>query len=160
MTWKDIEANIISDFNDFFIKLRDLAPYNSNYISVHEGKVVDYIFVGGKRVRTNSNKLFQNINKVEEITANNGKTLKVVVDTSNVPYYSRAVLEETRTVARHYGRTEYGDLRYGSSREYQKKNDNYLYYMKGQTYLAEFINKWNNTTFEVVEGMGGKNDNK
>lgn len=153
MRWVDIELKLKTDANNFGRKVKELAPKNSSYIGLDNGKLVDYIYVEGKRVRTNSNNLYNSINTTQ--VYGNGKSIitKVVVDSGKVPYYDAAVLKSTREVALHYGRTEYGSKRYGNSRIKIKQNRNYLYYMLGEQYMIEFMGKWNGRTIKIEDSI-------
>lgn len=153
MKWANIETELVNDGRKFSEGVKNLAPQNSKYVSIDKGKVVDYIYVDGRRVRTNTNNLFQNVVFKQEGLNNDTIVMKTVVDTSVVPYYDKAVLSKTLTVAKHYRRTEYGSIRYGSSIEYQKENRNYLYYMRGESLMRELISKWNGKTIEVEDDI-------
>ena len=133
----------------FLSNYKNLAPQNSNYISKDRGRLVDYIYVDNKKVRTNSNRLYQG---VRSQVSKNGNTLTLsTLAGGNISYYEKAVLSPTRKVAYHYGRTEYGDVRYDSI-EIDKENTNYLYYLKGTGELYDFINKYNGKVFTVKGG--------
>lgn len=153
-TWSAIEQEIIADATTFATKVKYLAPQNSKYISIDRGKLVDYIYVDNKRVRTNTNRLFESIYMTRQYTKGADMLFQVVSKSGKVPYYHDAVLKKTRTVAQHYMRTEYGSTRYSNSVERQKENKNYLYYMKGVPFLQEFIGKWNGRTIRVSDDIG------
>ena len=61
MTWIDIQNELIQDFMKLTQTLKDLAPKNSTYQSRDNGKLVDYIYVDGKRTRSNTNNLYNSI---------------------------------------------------------------------------------------------------
>lgn len=153
MKWANIETQLINDGRRFSEQIKNLAPQNSKYVSIDQGKIVDYIYVDGKRVRTNTNNLFQNVVFKQEGLNNDRIVMKTVVDTSVVPYYEKAVLSKTLTVAKHYRRTEYGSVRYGASIEYKKENRNYLYYMRGESLMQGLISKWNGKIIEVTDDI-------
>lgn len=150
---KAIENSIRMDMELFARKVKELAPQNSNYVGLSNYKVVDYIHVDGARVRTNSNNLYNSINMVETLRTNN-RTIYQVVVVGDVPYYEQAVLSPEIEVAFHYGRTEYGSVRYSNSIVTRKTNRNYLYYIKGEVEMRALISKWNNQTFTTTEKIG------
>lgn len=154
MSWGNIEQEIIRDSKKFGIQIKELAPQNSTYISYDKGKLVDYIYVEGKRVRTNSNRLYENIYQTIQYTDKRNMLFQTVVNKSRVPYYNEAVLSKTRTVAYHYLRSEYGKLRYSKSIERVKENKNYMYYMKGIAFMESLINKWNGKVFTISNDIG------
>lgn len=146
-TWTKIESEIIKDFETFANQVKNLAPQNSTYISKHNGKVVNYIFVEGKRVKTNSNRLYESIN-TKMSRQGNDLTLEVVAG-EGINYYEKAVLHKNRKVAYHYSRTEYGSKRYEGSKVVNKENTNYLYYMNGVSFMQQFISKYNGKIYRV-----------
>lgn len=153
MKWATIETQLINDGRRFSEEIKNLAPQNSKYVSIDNGKVVDYIYVDGRRVRTNTNNLYQNVVFKQEGLNNDRIVMKTVVDTGLVPYYEKAVLSKTLTVAKHYRRTEYGAKRYAVSIEYKKENRNYLYYMRGESLMRNLISKWNGKSIEVSDNI-------
>ena len=154
MSWALLKTEILSDYLNFHNQIKSLAPQNSSYRSKEKGRLVDYIYVDGKRVRTNTNNLFNSITYIQEDYAGSNMIFKTVVDTSRVPYYDKAVLQPYLTVAFHYGRTEYGDTRYAESSTTLKENRNYLYYLKGQNLMTQLISKYNGRVVETDESIG------
>lgn len=153
MKYINLETSLLNDTRKFHEDVKKLAPQNSTYIGKDNGKVVDYIYVDGKRVRSNTNNLYNSI--LQRIEGSSGKnmTIKTYVDTSQVPYYDRAVLSPTLLVAGHYGRVDYGNKRYVGSVEFTKENRNHLYYLEGQESLRNFINKWNGLVVEIEDSL-------
>lgn len=154
-TWSAIEGEIKRDLELIYRYIQSLAPQNSRYVSIDRGRVVDYIYVDGKRTRTNTNNLFNSVS-IGERSSGNGKDLVsiVYVDGGRVPYYQRAVLSPTLRVAKHFGRTEYGRKRYGSeSVEKDVVNRNYLYYMKAEGYVASIIGKYNGREYRITDSI-------
>ena len=153
MTVKEVEENILKDSRSALEKIRQLAPQNSRYKSYDRGKLVNYIYVDGRRVFTNSNNLFNSL-KVETRNQPFSKVIELVVSENDVPYYREAVLERTRIVARHFGRTDYGKLRYGTSEMVVKGNRNYMYYDDGIQYVKDVIAKWDGKIINVTDSIG------
>lgn len=153
MKWHDVETQIINDGQRFSDRVKNLAPQNSKYVGRDNGRLVDYIYVEGQRVRSNSNTLYNNISYVQQGISGKELVLKTVVNSGAVPYYDEAVMQPNRTVAIHYGRQEYGSKRYSNSVELVKENRNYLYYMRGSVFMEELINKYNGKTVIVDESM-------
>lgn len=154
-SWGAIEGEIKRDLELIYRHIKSLAPQNSRYVSVDRGRVVDYIYVDGKRVRTNTNNLFNSVS-IGERSSGNGKDLVsiVYVDGGRVPYYQKAVLSPTLRVAKHFGRTEYGSKRYGSeSVERDVINRNYLYYMKAEGYVSSVIGKYNGREYKISDSI-------
>lgn len=157
MTTEQVIQEITNDILFIYRKFKGLAPQNSEYMSNHRGKLVDYIFVNGKRVRTNTNNLFNNV-FLRESPLGDGKGLRysVVVNGGNVPYYNNVVNRPMIIYARHYGRSEYGDVRYTNiSVEKTKKNRNYKYYKDGNQYVMNLMTKYNGKTYKVTDSIGG-----
>ena len=153
MTVKEVEENILKDSRSALEKIRQLAPQNSRYKSYDRGKLVNYIYVDGRRVFTNSNNLFNSL-KVETRNQPFSKVIELVVSENDVPYYREAVLERTRIVARHCRRTDYGKLRYGTSEMVVKGNRNYMYYDDGIQYVKDVIAKWDGKKINVTDSIG------
>lgn len=152
MTTQEIVDGILSNFTDVYQFIRNLAPQNSKYRSYDGGKLVNYIYVNGRRTYSNTGNLHRSVvNSI--VNDGNVITSKIYVDKSAVPYYEKAVLSPTITYAKHFGRSEYGQVRYGSSRLVTKKNRNYLYYMKGALEASSVIGAWNGLTFNVTDSI-------
>lgn len=154
-SWGAIEGEIKRDLELIYRYIQGLAPQNSRYVGIDNGRVVDYIYVEGKRVRTNTNNLFSSVSMGEE-SLGSGKNLvsRVYVDSGRVPYYQKAVLSPTLKVAKHFGRTEYGSKRYGSeSVEKDVVNRNYLYYMKAEGYVANILGKYNGREYRITDSI-------
>lgn len=156
MTTEQVIQEITNDILFIYRKFKSLAPQNSEYMSNHMGKLVDYIFVNGKRVRTNTNNLFNNV-FLRESPLGDGKGLRysVFVNGGNVPYYNNVVNNPTITYARHYGRSEYGSVRYSNSVEKTKKNRNYKYYKDGNQYVMNLMTKYHGKNYKVTDSIGG-----
>ena len=152
MTTQEVVDYILQDFNGVYKAIKNLAPQNSKYRSYDRGKLVNYIYVDGRRTYSNTNKLF---NSVVNTIVQDGNTIisKIYVDKSKVPYYEKAVLQPTITYAKHFGRSEYGKIRYGQSRLITKKNRNYLYYMKGALEVSSVIGSWNGSVINVTDNI-------
>lgn len=153
MTWENVEDLLMKEMQDFTFKIQALAPYKSSYMSDLRGELVPFIHVDGKRVRTNSNRLHDSIT-FKYVHTNGLDIVAQTVVSGSIPYYDDAVLKPTREVARHYGRTEYGSIRYADSKIKIKENKNFMYYMKGEHHMQDLISKWNNVTIEVTDDMG------
>lgn len=153
MRWEVIEGRILDDMEDFTRLIQSMAPKNSVYVSKDRGKVVDYIYVDGKRVRSNTNTLFNSI--VFSYNNTNGKDIIAQTKVQgNIPYYERAVLSQRLDVASHYGRIEYGSQRYADSEEFSVLNRNYMYYMEGEHLMRALVNKWNGLEIPVSNKIG------
>lgn len=153
MTWIDIQNELIQDFMKLTQTLKDLAPKNSTYQSRDNGKLVDYIYVDGKRTRSNTNNLYNSIGFDIEFVGNDIVSRTVV--SGSVPYYDKAVLKPTLTVATHHGRVEYGNDRYPTSIVGEVINRNYLYYMfQGEIEMLGLKSKWDGKTFKVESSIG------
>lgn len=153
MTTDDLVNELRSKFNTIHSELKALAPYNTSYQSNMNGKLVPFIFVNGRRVYGNTNTLYNSVEHsiVEE---GNNLTSRVYVDSSKVPYYEKAVLSPTIQYARHYGRSEYGSVRYAKSVEKVKKNRNYLYYMNGAvTTVLPILAEYNGREIKVTDSI-------
>ena len=151
---KQIMLELENDARNLTRVIKGHAPRNSKYISNDNGRLVDYIYVDGKRVRSNTNRLYEAITFVSSSSATNETTFSTIVQ-GKIPYYEDAVLKPTLTYARHFGRSEYGSLRYGAnSREITKPNRNYLFHMKAESTLSDIINKWNGKVFHTKESIG------
>lgn len=152
--WANIENEIKFDLQNVYNHVRSLAPQNSKYVSVDNGKYVNYIYVDGKRTYTNTNTLYNSV-KIKERSAGSGKnmTSTVYVDSADVPYYEKAVLNPNIRYAKHYGRTEYGSKRYGNSVEMIKANRNYLYYMEAKNYISSVIKKYNGKRYKITDSI-------
>lgn len=150
---KAIDKAIRLDMERFSLNIKELAPKNSKYIGLSNYKIVDFIHVDGKRVRTNSNRLYESINMVVKSDTKN-RTVYQVGSFGDLPYYDDAVLKQTIEVAYHFGRSEYGDIRYNGSKIVHRPNRNYLYYMKGINEMRSLIGKWNNQVIKTEESIG------
>jgi hypothetical protein len=153
MTTDTIVNELRNRFETIHKELKALAPQNTTYVSNFRGKLAPFIFVEGRRVFGNTNNLF---NSVEHtiIEQGNNLTSRVYVDSSKVPYYEKAVLSPTIQYARHYGRSEYGSIRYAKSVERVKKNRNYLYYMSGAvTTVLPILAQYNGKEFKVTDSI-------
>lgn len=157
MNENDVMVILNEIFLDIHEHIKSLAPQNSKYVSMYEKNLVDFIFVDGKRVYTNTGKL------KNSIMFESSKDL-YVTKSVGVPYYEKAVLRPTITVAYHYFRTEYGMKRYHAtseelakgeywreSVEYEKENRNYLYYMKAKDYIQHQLGTLSGTKF-IIKG--------
>lgn len=153
MNWKVIENELLKDMEYFTKKVKELAPKNSSYKSNFNGKLVDFIFVDNKKVKTNTNRLYESITFDYKTLGGKNIVAQTVVR-GDVPHYDKAVLSKVIHYARHYGRTEYGNVRYPNSVEHTKPNRNYLYYMKGEKYMQMVVNKWNGQTLKVRDKIG------
>lgn len=152
MTWNDLNIKMIGHLMEMSSRIKELAPKDSKYVSNDNGKLVDYIYVDGKRTRTNSNTLY---NSIQFDLEYNGKNMiaKTVVK-GDIPYYEKVVDRRTITVARHYRRSEYGSVRYGSSVIFEKDNRNYNYYVAGAKHEARrFRRRWNGKTFKITDNI-------
>lgn len=154
MTWNDIELELKADLETLTKSLKELAPKDSTYTGLYNYRKSDFIFVEGKRVYTNTNSLYNSI--TYDLKTTSGKNLiattKVVGD---IPYYDKVVNEPFITVALHYGRSEYGSIRYPSSEIYQKENRNYNYYVEqGLIEMLGLSLEWNGRTFNVKDKIG------
>lgn len=156
MTTDQVIQEITNDIIFIYRKFKELAPHNSKYISNHRGKLVDYIFVNGKRVRTNTNNLFNNVFLRESpLGDGNGLSYRIFVNGGNVPYYNNVVNRPMIIYARHYGRSEYGNVRYSNSKEITKNNRNYKYYKDGNQYVMNLMTKYNGKSYKVTDSIGG-----
>ena len=153
MRWEDIQVELIQDFMTLTRTLKELAPKDSSYQSKDNGKLVDYIYVDGKKTRTNTNTLYNSINFDLEFVGKDIVSRTVVK--GDVPYYEKAVLRPTLTVAHHYGRVEYGTKRYPTSIVGEVINKNYKYYVyQGELEMLGLKSKWDGRTFKVENGIG------
>lgn len=148
-------VNMISgDMLRIYNHIKDLAPQNSKYISIDNGKPVNYIYVNNKRVSTNTGNLHSSVSQVINYGSNK-LVHQVFVDGSRVPYYERAVLSPRLSRAKHYGRTEYGNTRYQQSKEETVENRNYLYYMNALPFVKNIIQSYNGKKYYVSDNIGG-----
>ena len=151
---KQIMLEIEQDARKLTNIIKGHAPRNSRYQSNDNGRLVDYIYVEGKRVRSNTNRLYESITFRNENLGTNQTTFSTVVQ-GDIPYYEEAVLTPTIRYARHFGRSEYGSIRYGSnSIEYDKPNRNYLFYMKAESAMLDIVSKWNGKVYHSKESIG------
>ena len=152
--WANIENTIKRDLQDIYNHVKNLAPQNSKYVSVDNGKFVNYIYVDGKRTYTNTNTLYSSV-KIKERASGSGKNMTsvVYVDSADVPYYEKAVLNPNIRYAKHYGRSEYGSRRYSNSVEMIKPNRNYLYYLGAKNYINSTIKKYNGRTYKISDSI-------
>lgn len=145
MEWEQLESIILLEMRNFTNSLKELAPYNSQYRGLLNYQPVNFIHVDGKRVRTNTNTLRNSINFRYTKTGNNIVAQTYVA--GNLPYYDKVVNSPTITYAIHYGRTEYGSLRYSNSKEITKANRNYQYYVRtGESLMRNLVGKYNGAT--------------
>ena len=84
-----------------------------------------------------------------------GLSYSIFVNGGNVPYYNNVVNNPTITYARHYGRSEYGNVRYSNSKEITKNNRNYKYYKDGNQYVMNLMTKYNGKSYKVTDSIGG-----
>lgn len=145
------ELNV--SFNKIYAHLRDLAPYNTTYVGIDNYKQVDYIFVENKRVRGNTNTLRNSVVQSQELLGKAQLTHKVSVSSASVPYYEKAVLSNTLTRAKHYGRLEYGNVRYANSTIEIVTNRNFEYYMQGLSFVQGEIRQYNNRKYHVSDDI-------
>lgn len=160
MTTHNFIVQLQASINKIHIHLRDLAPKDSKYVGVDNFKPVDFIYVNNNRVYTNSNTLWNSVSLRE-----NRKGVDLIYDTyvpgSAVPYYEKVVYNKTITRAYHYGRLEYGDVRYRgnevswkNSMEQEVPNRNYMYYQKAESFIkAELIGRYDGLKIEVSENI-------
>lgn len=156
MKWADIERNIRLDIETIHKEIKELAPQNSTYTELYRGRMVDFIIVGGNRVYSNTNNLY---NSVMLRVENSGNDIiaTTFVDETRVPYYSRAVLLEYFNVIKKRSYTEYDEMGYFNPRSDEwklKENRNYLYYMKAVPMVRATLSKWNGTTFRITDKIG------
>lgn len=157
-TTDDLIQALLKDFGTIYDYMKNLAPENSSYIGLYNFKKVDFIFVNNKRVYTNTGTLKNSV--MQSVKDNGGSIVyDIYVPDSLVPYYDRAVLSKTLTRARHYGRIDYGTVRYTNvdrwkeSFEEEVDNRNYLYYMKAEGYVNSIISKYANQKFYVEDDI-------
>ena len=61
MTTQEIVDGILQNFTSVYNTIKALAPQNSQYRSYDNGKLVNYIYVDGKRTYTNTGNLHRSI---------------------------------------------------------------------------------------------------
>ena len=152
-------VKLLKDFTSIYKYVKELAPQNSSYIGLDNFKPSNYIFVNNKRVYTNSGKLKNSV--IESVTKKGVNIVhEIYVPASSIDYYEKAVLSPTLTRTKHFGRIDYGTVRYyGGQKWYENSRDevvenrNYLYYMKGESFARSVINKYNGMKIYVEDDI-------
>ena len=158
-TTESVLAELMFTLHTIHKTLKELAPINSKYSGIDNFKKVNYIFVNNKKVHTNSGNL-----KRAVVARENKKGINIVhdvyVSSASVPYYKKAVLSPTLTRARHYGRLEYGDIRYSNNIRWKSSivenvaNRNYMYFQKGVGFIRSEIGIYNGKKIYVSDDIG------
>ena len=156
MTWKEIEQLLINDIREIHTEIKELAPYNSSYKGMHDGALVDYIFVDYTPTYTNTNNLYNSVSLRENNIGGNNREYETYVSSSRVPYYRRAVLGSTLPVVEKiYGRDYNPSVPVNTGENISSvPNRNYMYYMKAEGKARGILSNWNGRTYRVSDGIG------
>lgn len=148
--WKHIEYLLKNDLIDTHRHIRDLAPRDSRYKGMYKGMLVDYIMVNNNPIFSNTNNLYNSVEFKFQGDLQKGGKFLTFVSTQRVPYYDKAVLEpEIRTFLT-WGTRDYGDMYYPYySVEDWKENRNYLYYMRGESFVKQTLKKWDKRSYKI-----------
>lgn len=159
ITTDSVLAELIVSTNAIHNHLKELAPSGNTYKGIDNFKPVEYIFVNNKRVYTSTGNLKRSVVARER---KNGINMihDVYVSGASVPYYAKAVLSQTLTRAKHYGRLEYGETRYTSNVRWKSSvietisNRNYMYFQKGIGFIRSELGKYNGKKIYVSDDIG------